>query len=887
MNNENVKISNSSMIIMLINKTGICIIAIALLFLSSFMANAATSTTNDMWAWGHCIDGELGNGTTKGDFNGSQSFPVKSFISDVSSVSSGRGYTLIVKKDGSLWGCGIGLSLGLGSETETIFSTPVKIISSGVVSASAGYNHSLVVKKDGSLWGFGFSDNGQLGIGQKKIGDLGISSLVPVKIIDSDVVSASAGFEYSLVVKKDGSLWGFGSNEYGKLGIGNISFNGFMVSQYVPVKIVASGVISASAGGDHSLIVKSDGSLWGFGNGNNGVFGNGTEFASYTPIKILSYGVSEAISAEGSSIIIKKDGSLWGCGSNSRGQLGDGAPLMNNLDKNPIIPRLFFVPIMASGVKYVATGQLHTLVVKTDGSLWACGSDDYGQVGDGKENSIKEKFIPIFTSGVISAEAGYNSSFIVGNPSNASTVSRAGLLIDPVAWTASKPGETKSMSVACLAKWTASSNQPWLTLSATSGDGNGPITLTAAANTTKDNRTALVTVTGGGMTKTVAVTQLGKAVLTASPATWEVGENGGTQALTVTTTASWTASDDADWLTLSAYKGSAGGVLTLTAAANTSTSKRTAKATFSAADADDAIVIVTQAPKSNMEVSPSTVEIASVAGKQELVITANVAWTVSDNADWLTLSAVSGTGDAKILAAVTANKLGTSRTATISFKSGTLAQTVNLTQAAPDPVAVVLTSATATKDGTATFLASSSINISGAKITERGFCWNTTAMPDLTTSFAASGSGAGAFQVKTTGLTAGKTYYVRAYTKLSEGKVIYSDQKSFLVPTVTVIETNEPTAQTGLVVISGKIVPGAGDVIRECGVRWCLWDGVADSGPVHTQMTGPVKSNTTIKVSVRVYGMQPGKTYRVWVYVKTQDKTYQDNAVKLITIPVQ
>ncbi len=265
--------------------------------------------------------------------------------------------------------------------------------SDGVVSVAGGFDHSLIVKKDGSLWSCGSNGFGQLGDGTTT------NRHNPVKIM-SDVSTATAGGWNSFIVKKDGSLWACGDNYAGQLGDGTTTV------RHSPVKIM-NGVVSVAASEFHIITVKKDGSLWTCGENLCGQLGDGTKTYKLTPVKILDEVASVAAGGpkfiEGSlnhSLIVKKDGSLWACGSNDFGQLGDGTT------KERDTP----VKIM-EGVAQVAAGSQYTLIVKKDGSLWSCGYNYYGCLGDG---TTTERHNPVkIMDDVASVAAGAHHSLMV------------------------------------------------------------------------------------------------------------------------------------------------------------------------------------------------------------------------------------------------------------------------------------------------------------------------------------------------------------------------------------------------------------------------------------------------------------------------------------------
>ena len=302
--------------------------------------------------------GQLGDGTkvNKSDF-------VK-VTDNAVFIEADYEQSFIIKKDGSLWGCGVEYyipsddkrSRKYGPNRETLYK-----IMDDVASVSASWYHTLIVKKDGTLWAYGVNSSGQFGNGTTK------SATAPVKITDN-VESAVAGNFHSLVLKKDGSLWACGRNEDGELGDGtNIERHSL-----VEVKGVDNIVALAGKCFRTSYVITQDGTLWGWGQNLSGQLNDGTKTNRNKPQKVMD-NVSSA-SSVAYVLAVKKDGSLWGVGNNKSGQLGNGTT--TNADRP--------IKIM-DDVKSAAAagGSIHSLIVKNDGSLWVCGNNQYGQLGDG------------------------------------------------------------------------------------------------------------------------------------------------------------------------------------------------------------------------------------------------------------------------------------------------------------------------------------------------------------------------------------------------------------------------------------------------------------------------------------------------------------------------
>jgi|GEM_PF-683926 len=289
--------------------------------------------------------------------------PLKSkSMSDVIAISSNGKYgTLAIKKDGSLWGWAMNNTSKLAGKADQSYidGTVIKIMDNNVASVSVGSGYVLAVLKDGSLWGWGSSSEGVLG-NQEEVTDV-----EPFKMMDG-VASAYADDEgkLTLIIKKDGSLWGmgrrvfFGLEKYDSTGCGYIS---------TPMKLM-DNVASASIVKETIMVIKKDGSLWGWGDNSKGQVGVKTtvkgdnsmgfqkDFRS-EPIKIMDDVVFVAPGFQ--TLAIKKDGSLWGWGNNAEGELSQ----MLRLNYG-ILPTLLMYDVVSA-----ATEEGTSIILKSDGTL--------------------------------------------------------------------------------------------------------------------------------------------------------------------------------------------------------------------------------------------------------------------------------------------------------------------------------------------------------------------------------------------------------------------------------------------------------------------------------------------------------------------------------------
>jgi prepilin-type N-terminal cleavage/methylation domain-containing protein len=234
----------------------------------------AIQQDGSLWGWGYNIDGELGLNDTV-----DRLVPTRIGTSNTwTSASAGGDQSLAIQQDGSLWSWGYNGYGPLGLNDTVNRLVPTRVGTGNTWSfVSTGYSHTLAIQQDGSLWGWGSNVYGQLGLNDT------VNRLVPTRIGTSNTwASVAAGGDHTLAIQQDGSLWNWGLNDGGQL-----AFND-TVNRFVPTRVGIENTWSTrlSGGGFYTLAIKQDGSLWGWGRNDSGQLGLNDTIDRYVSIRV-------------------------------------------------------------------------------------------------------------------------------------------------------------------------------------------------------------------------------------------------------------------------------------------------------------------------------------------------------------------------------------------------------------------------------------------------------------------------------------------------------------------------------------------------------------------------------------------------------------------------
>ena len=358
--------------------------------------NLALQDCDTIWAWGYNNYKQLGDDTT---INRNTPMIIDG-LKNIKLIICGPINSFAVDNNDTLWGWGNNHEGQLGNGGTKIFGIPIKISCSGFVKwLSAGTYYTIIFGHDDTLRGFGRNINGQLGelTTEQKIDNcpLLISNFKNIKTV-------SCGYYHTIAVKKDGTVWSWGNNEYGQIGIGSTT------NTSTPTKIpTLFNIQSVACGYNHTLALNNNGEVLTWGNNINGQLGDGSNFNRSTPVLVKNLkNIVFIDGGEEHTIALTSNGDVWAWGKNEDGQLGDGT----NINRSE--------PVMVSNlsdVKLLAAGSEHNLALKNDGTLWAWGNNDRGQLGD---ISYRDRNIPVKVSEVknfidiikIAADDGYSGA---------------------------------------------------------------------------------------------------------------------------------------------------------------------------------------------------------------------------------------------------------------------------------------------------------------------------------------------------------------------------------------------------------------------------------------------------------------------------------------------
>ena len=320
----------------------------------------------NLWTWGRNVFGQAGTNDTS-----YKSTPVTTLSggSNWKQVECGYQHSLAIKTDGTLWTWGYGANLQLGTGDNQERRTPVQVFGNHTnwKQVSVGVYVTAAIKTDGTLWVWGEGSYGGLGTNDTT------SRATPVTTFagGTNWKQVSTGALAFSAIKTDGTLWTWGLNDYGALGTNDTA------TRSTPVTTFAGGTNwkQVACGEYHFSAIKTDGTLWTWGSNGAGELGINDTTHRSTPVTTFAGGTNwkQSSNGFGHTTAIKTDGTLWTWGTNYAGGLG------TNDTTNRATP----VTTIAGGTnwKKVHSGNGSNAAIKTDGTLWTWGYNSFASLG--------------------------------------------------------------------------------------------------------------------------------------------------------------------------------------------------------------------------------------------------------------------------------------------------------------------------------------------------------------------------------------------------------------------------------------------------------------------------------------------------------------------------
>jgi len=291
---------------------------------------------------------------------------------------------------GRIWDWGANTAGQLGNGTTTSANVPGLVVNTNgigalgriLTAATGDLNYTLALRNDGTVFAWGDNTYGQLGTGTTT------ASLFPVSVVGPGGVGFLTGITQlaetrgsSIALRSDGTVWAWGNNYYGQVGNGTTTTNApYAVTTPTQVSgLTGITKIATFPEAYYILALGSNGTVWAWGDNTWGQLGDGTTTARSAPVQVSGLsGITQILAGSNttgaSSYALKSDGTVWAWGDNNYGQLGNGTTTNSH------------TPTQVSGLTSItalsASGNGFALALRNDGTVWAWGYNANGQLGN-------------------------------------------------------------------------------------------------------------------------------------------------------------------------------------------------------------------------------------------------------------------------------------------------------------------------------------------------------------------------------------------------------------------------------------------------------------------------------------------------------------------------
>jgi alpha-tubulin suppressor-like RCC1 family protein len=312
-----------------------------------------------------------------------------------------RDFNSTVHYENTVWAWGFAACGALGDNSVTNKSSPVSVV--------GGFTDWCQVSS-GCASSAAVRTNGTIWswgcAGSSQLGDnTVVSRSSPVSVVGgfTDWCQVNVGLCHTVALRTNGSIWTWGCNLNGQLG------DNTTIAKSSPISVVGGFTdwCQVSAGGSHTSAVRTNGTIWAWGSNADGRLGDNTTIGKSSPVSVVGGFTDWCQVSAGSlhTVAIRTNGTIWSWGSNISGRLGD----------NTIVDKSSPVSVVGGFTDWcqVSTGGSHTAAVRTNGTIWTWGYNACGRLGD---NTVVSRPSPVSVVGgftdwcQVSASNGHTSA---------------------------------------------------------------------------------------------------------------------------------------------------------------------------------------------------------------------------------------------------------------------------------------------------------------------------------------------------------------------------------------------------------------------------------------------------------------------------------------------